>query len=329
MKIVPKVCILFLLLPASLFAQPGVRMSADFLPLEVGNRWVYDLLNENGQKLGALDFAVQEYRIVGGRSFYLLTSFPFVTEDTTPTRLIRYDRQERQYMKMGNDEETPLFLADGAKAEVVQADESGLPQKFILKMDLMDLTFQRGLGIIEARLHGGSGVQIAKLTSVHVGERQAAQAAAQGAPTLPQPSQPATPEQKSKALADNVAKVSEENPALDVQVSEATGGTRFVFTVINTSEKLLPLNFRSGQTYDFEVVDSSTGQEVWRWSRRMFFSQVIRQEAIRGNRNWVFEVTWNHRDNDLNVVPPGKYKVVATLVTQPPIETDPVTFEVQ
>ena len=95
MKIVPKVCILFLLLPASLFAQPGVRMSADFLPLEVGNRWVYDLLNENGQKLGALDFAVQEYRIVGGRSFYLLTSFPFVTEDTTPTKLIRYDRQER------------------------------------------------------------------------------------------------------------------------------------------------------------------------------------------------------------------------------------------
>jgi len=103
-----------------------------------------------------------------------------------------------------------------------------------------------------------------------------------------------------------------------------------VFTVINTSDKLLPFNFKSGQTYDFEVVDSSTGQEVWRWSRRMIFSsQVVRQESIRGNRNWVFEVTWNHRDNDLNVVTPGKYKVVASLATQPPIESDPVTFEVQ
>src|SRR5436190_21247439 len=233
MKILFKIAVVFFLLPASLFAQPGVRMSADFLPLEVGNRWVYDLLSENGQKLGALDVAVQEYRIVGGRSFYLLTSFPFVTEDTTPTKLIRYNRQERQYMKMTNNEETPLFLADGAKAEVIQADESGLPQKFILKMDFMDLTFQRGLGIIEARLHAGSKIQIAKLTSVHVGERQAAQAAAQGAPTLPQP---ATPEQKGKALADNVAKVSDENPALDVQVSEVTGGARFVFTVINTSD---------------------------------------------------------------------------------------------
>ncbi len=260
MKIVPKVCILFLLLPASLFAQPGVRMSADFLPLEVGNRWVYDLLSENGQKLGALDVAVQEYRIVGGRSFYLLTSFPFVTEDTTPTRLIRYD---------------------------------------------------------------------AKITNVHVGERQAAQAAAQGAPALPQPGQPATPEQRNKALTDNVAKVSEENPALDVQVSEVPGGMRFVFTVINTSDKLLPFNFRSGQTYDFEVIDASTGQEVWRWSRRMFFSQVVRQEAIRGSRNWVFEVTWNHRDNDLNVVAPGKYKVIGSLATQPPIESEAVSFDIK
>jgi len=102
-----------------------------------------------------------------------------------------------------------------------------------------------------------------------------------------------------------------------------------VFTVINTSEKLLPFNFKSGQTYDFEVVDASTGQEVWRWSRRMFFSQVVRQEAIRGSRNWVFEVTWNHRDNDLNMVTPGKYRVIASLATQPPIESDPVTFEVR
>jgi len=197
-------------------------MSADFLPLEVGNRWVYDVSNESGQKTGTLDFVVQEYRIVGGRSFYLVTSFPFVAGDS-PTKLIRYDRQERQYVRMLDNEESPLFLADGARAEVLQADESGLPQKFILKMDLMDLTFQRGMGIIEARLHPGNEVKIAKLTSVHVGERQAAQAAAQGAPALPNPAAPATPEQKSKALADNVAKVSEDNPALDVQASDVPG----------------------------------------------------------------------------------------------------------
>src|SRR5436309_11255140 len=99
MKIVPKVCILFLLLPASLFAQPGVRMSSDFLPLEVGNRWVYDVFNEGGQKTGTLEFAVQDYRIVGGRSFYMLTQFPFA-QDGAFIKLVRYERQERQYVRM-------------------------------------------------------------------------------------------------------------------------------------------------------------------------------------------------------------------------------------
>jgi hypothetical protein len=329
MKLALKLGILILVVPSALFAQPGVRMSADFLPLEVGNRWVYDVFNESGQKIGALDFAIQDRRIVDGRSFYVVSNFPFVADGSDAVKLIRYNREDREYVKITDNREDPLFLADGVKVDVLQADASGLPQKFALKMDLMDLTFQRGMGIIEARLHAGNAVQVVKLASVHVGERQAEQAAAQGAPALPQPAAPSTPEQKIKSLADNVAKPSEENPALDVQATEESGGTKFVFTILNTSEKLLPFNFKSSQTYDFQVLDASTGQEVWRWSRRMFFSQVVRQEAIRGSRNWVFEVTWNHRDNDLNVVPPGQYKVIGILATQPPMEADPVSFDIK
>src|SRR5262249_46022803 len=63
------------MLAGGLCAQ-GVRMSADFLPLDVGNRWVYDVFNEDGQKIGDMDFAVQEYTIVKGHSFYALTRFP-------------------------------------------------------------------------------------------------------------------------------------------------------------------------------------------------------------------------------------------------------------
>src|SRR5205085_2127852 len=150
--------------------QPGVRMSADFLPLEVGNRWVYDVFDEAGQKIGNTEFAVQEYRIVSGRSFYLLTQFPFVP-DGGLIKLVRYDRQERQYVRMADNEEGPLFLADGTRVEVLQADEAGLPVKFVLHGDLSDLTFQRGIGIIEARMHAGKDVQIARLTAVHTGDR--------------------------------------------------------------------------------------------------------------------------------------------------------------
>ena len=119
------VAILLCLMPVTLFAQ-GVRMSGDFLPLEVGNRWVYDIVNEGGQKIGSVDFAIKEHRIIDGRSYYVLSGFPFAPDDGSLDRLIRYDRQERQYMRMVDDEEGPLFLADGATAEVLQADDSGL-----------------------------------------------------------------------------------------------------------------------------------------------------------------------------------------------------------
>src|SRR5215470_7765735 len=182
MRLLSKLAILLFVMPVSVLAQPGVRMSADFLPLEVGNRWTYDLFNEGGQKTGTLEFAVQDHRIVGGRSFYLLTQFPFV-ENGGLIKLVRYDRQERQYTRMVDNDEGPLFLADGARVEVLQAEDSGLPVKFILHGDLTDLTFQRGMGIIEARIHSGKEVQIAKLTALHTSDRKATEAAAQGAPT--------------------------------------------------------------------------------------------------------------------------------------------------
>jgi hypothetical protein len=326
------VALLLSLMPVTLFAQGGVRMSGDFLPLEVGNRWVYDIVNEAGQKVGSVDFSIKEHRIIGGRSYYVLSGFPFTPDDGSLDRLIRYDRQERQYMRMLDSEDGPLFLADGATAEVLQADDSGLPLKFILRMDLFDLTFQRGVGVIEARIHGGNAVQTAKLSAMHVGGPQQTTAQA-GQPSVvnpnappPQPPRPA--EQRPKQI-DNVAKISDENPALDVQVTQVSGGHKFVLNVFNTSDKLLPFDFTSGQTYDFAVIDTLTGQEVWRWSRRMFFTQVLRKEAIRPNKNWTFEVTWNDRDNDLNPVEPGKYAVVGIVATQPPIESNSVTFEIK
>jgi hypothetical protein len=326
MKSVSKLALLLMFLPAALFAQPGVRMSADFLPLEVGNRWVYDVFNEGGQKIGNLEFGVQDYQIMGGRSFYLLTHFPFAANGDE-IKLVRYDRQERTYVRMIDSEEGPLFLADDTRVEVQQADASGLPVKFVLYGDLVDLTFQRGMGIIEARMHSGKDVEIAKLTTVHTSERKAVEAANEGAPSLPQPKPPQPANAGGRKEVENVAKASEETVALDVQATEVSGGTKFLLTVINTTDKLVPFNFTSGQTYDFAVTDAN-GQEIWRWSRRMYFSQVVRQEAMRPNKNWTFEVTWNHRDNDLNVVGPGKYTIVGSIVTRPPMSSPPVMFEI-
>lgn len=319
------VALLVCLLPGTILAQ-GVRMSADFLPLEVGNRWVYDVFNEDGRKIGDLDFAIQDYTILDGRSFYVFTRFPFSPQEGQPIRLIRYDRLEHQYARMADGEEGPLFLADGARAKVVEADDSGLPSKFTLSLDLMELTFQRGVGIVEAHIHGPNGIQIAKLTAAHVGERASGlPVAAQTGPAVPEPT---SREDKPRELADNVTSISESNPVLDVRVVPVPDGDKFILNVLNTSDKLLPFGFKSGQSYDFAVIDSSTGQEIWRWSLRMFFTEVIRQEAILPNKSWSYEVTWNHLDNDLNPVTPGKYEVIGFVTTQPPLQSEPASFEI-
>jgi hypothetical protein len=64
-------------------------MPADFLPLEVGTRWIYDLTDEAGQKVGQMSFGVEEYTIIEGASFYVLSEFPFSEEQGEPnTKLI-------------------------------------------------------------------------------------------------------------------------------------------------------------------------------------------------------------------------------------------------
>jgi len=96
----------------------------------------------------------------------------------------------------------------------------------------------------------------------------------------------------------------------------------------NTSESLLPFRFGSGQTYDF-VISDAAGKEVWRWSHDQFFTQVVRSDSIRGKDKWRFDVVWDHRDNDGNKVPPGRYRLVGIIKSLPEVRAVPVTLDVR
>ena len=329
MKFRYALAVALMILPASLFGQ-GVRMSADFLPLEVGNRWVYEIQNESGQKIGDLDFLVQEHTIIDGRSFYVLSRFPFASDFEGLIRLIRYDRQERQYLRMVEEEEGPLFLADGTTTEVLKTDSAGLPTTFTLHMGTIVLTFERGVGITEARMPGPNGVQIAKIAAARIGELPvAAPSAPRDSSAVPALPEPKAPDARARELIENVTAITDENPRIEIQTASASGGQKLTLSVTNTSDKLLPFHFNTGQNYDFVVIDPQTGQEIWRWSRRMFYTAVIRSEAIGANKSWKFEVVWNHRDNDLNVVPPGAYELIGIVSAEPPIESEPIPIEVK
>jgi hypothetical protein len=299
----------------------SVRMTEDFLPLEAGNQWVYDVSNESGQKINQFDFSIGERTIVAGRSLYAVTGYPFSGESLGPN-FIGYDRETRQFIRVSGGQESPLFPGDSQSTEVLQSDANGIPQKFALHTGSTTLVFQRGVGIVEARLQATDGVRIAKLQSSKFGRTNAAPP-----PTVrPDPASAAAPEAHP---IPTVAPVTAENPRLVLSTEPAPAGLKMEMLVVNVSDKLLPFKFNSSQNYDFVITDTATGQEVWRWSRGTVFAQVIRSDSIRGNSKWTYSEVWNRRDNDKNPVSPGRYRLVGILTSQPPIQSEPVTVEIQ
>jgi hypothetical protein len=301
-------------------------MTEDFLPLEAGNQWVYDVTTLSGQKVGQFEFTVGERTITAGRSLYAVTGYPFSGE-STGTGFIGYDRESRQFVRVSGGVEAPLFPGDSQSTEVLQTDSAGIPQKFSLRTGSTTLVFQRGVGIVEARMQtADDGVHIARLRSSKVGKSNAAPPAviARSGITLP----PGPGASGIPAIL-TVAPVTADNPVLVVSSEPASGGLKLEMLAINKSDKLLPFKFNSSKVFDFVITDTATGQEVWRASRGNVFSQATRADSIRGNSKWTFSEIWNRRDNDKNPVPPGRYRLIGILASQPPIQSEPVVIEVQ
>jgi hypothetical protein len=299
-------------------------MTEDFLPLQAGNQWVYDVSNESGQKINQYEFSVGERTIVSGRSLYSVTGYPFSGDSVGPN-FIGYDRETRQFIRVSGGQDAPLFPGDSQSTEVLQSDTSGIPQKFALHTGSTTLVFQRGVGIVEARLQSGDGIRIVKLQSSKFGRSNAPAAPAVGAGTAA----PAAPTAPAARAIPTVSPVTAENPKLILTSEPTTGGLKLEMLVVNVSDKLLPFKFNSSQNYDFVITDPATGQEVWRWSRGTVFAQVIRSDSIRGSSKWTYSEVWNRRDNDKNPVPSGRYRLVGILSSQPPIQSEPVMIEVQ
>ena len=303
-------------------------MAPDFLPLDVGNLWRYEVTDDQGKAIGSIEYEVSEYTIVDGVSFYVFTHFP-LAPDLAPNRPvgIRYDRELRQFIWFDGENRAALFPSLGASAEVLETDENGLPFRALFNFGAMVLTLERGVGIIQAGFQTPDGPRIANLVGARVG------GSVVGA-TQPEsglrPSQP-TPIREPVPVADPidiVANLDEVQPQLIVEAVAQRDGHRFILTVRNPSEQLLPFDFTSSQSVDFVVVDPLRGQEIWRWSQRRFFSEVLRSQAIRAGGEWVFEGEWNHYDSNLNEVEPGPYEVFGILASENPIESESVRFEV-
>ena len=75
----------------------------------------------------------------------------------------------------------------------------------------------------------------------------------------------------------------------DVSVRD---GVALALHITNTTDRAVEINFPSGATHDFVVVDS-TGREVWRWSVGRLFTQAIQNKLLGAHETITFEERWN------------------------------------
>ena len=65
------------------------------------------MVNQDGRKISEVDFSVSEHTIVKGRSFYVLSNFPFDAHSGNEIHLVRYDKTEKQFVRMLDQEGAP------------------------------------------------------------------------------------------------------------------------------------------------------------------------------------------------------------------------------
>jgi len=84
---------------------------------------------------------------------------------------------------------------------------------------------------------------------------------------------------------------------------------KFALLVTNIGNKHAELDFPSGKSYDFAVVDS-TGREVWRWAQGRMFTQSVRNQQLGVRDTMRVSETWTPAKVNAKA---GRYTAIATL----------------
>jgi hypothetical protein len=101
-------------------------------------------------------------------------------------------------------------------------------------------------------------------------------------------------------------------------VSLEGGDVLFNLRVANGSKKNVEVNFPSGQSYDFVVLDS-VGREVWRWSADRIFTSSVRNKLLSKGDAITASERWSPAK-------PGKWTAIAQLTSSNYPVADTVAF---
>ena len=115
-------------------------------------------------------------------------------------------------------------------------------------------------------------------------------------------------EQKPKVIGTAVTSIKKSGDfsvslTADPGVVESGESVTLTLVVRNLSEEDRTLELSSSQTYDFVAFEKG-GEEIWRWSSGMMFTQVIGSVTIEARGSKAYKVSWS-----MAGIQPGTYTV--------------------
>jgi hypothetical protein len=116
----------------------------------------------------------------------------------------------------------------------------------------------------------------------------------------PRPPAKETQSRRSDAAADSLTS------KLAVALSR---GVQLSFQVTNASRRSVELNFPSGHTHDFFVLDAA-GREVWRWSEGRLFTQAMQNRVLGRDESLTYQAGWQPGANQ------GTFVAVVSLMSE-------------
>ncbi len=322
-------CITFL--SSLLFAERATNdgsslvVTSDYLPLDLGNRWIYSRTDSRFKKTDSVRVEIISRPIIRWKTYYVFNRFPFLPGlENANNILIRYDGESRQYLRLTEEGEAPLFAVGGdtdAKFDVsVNEDTTSVANRMSYLTCLsctdagMEVVFDKGVGIVGVEVTFDWGRESFELRSAEIGGESYGE--------------PIKKETKGPQQRKGGPIISRADPVLSLEVEKKESGAKLTFKIKNPTESLLSLNFTSAQTYDFVIREKVSGLQIWRWSKGSFFSQVLRNVGLLAEQEWKYEEMWDYKDNERDDIRPGAYEAVAILTTKEPRESAPVEMTI-
>ena len=299
-------------------------LAPDYLPLNLGNRWIYTRTESRFKKTDAVRVEIISTPIIKWKTYYIFSQLPFVPGLESANNVpVRYDLETRRFLRLTERGEVPLFpvgLESDARFDA-SVDENGTPvqnrQSYLTCPDCsdsgMEIVFDRGTGVTAVQVTHSWGTENYDLKSAEVNQKKFGEPIIVEKPKDPA-SRPAGPV------------ISRADPNLSLTLEKKDTGALFIFKVKNPTESFLSLNFTSSQDFDFVVREKESGFEIWRWSKGNFFSAVVRNVALLPEQEKKHEVFWDFKDNEGNDIQKGEYLVSAILTTRDPRESAPVSL---